>query len=240
MASSCWDPWCSSPRRRRGLAGRHDQRFFPAIFHVPKESAVSCGILLWLVTFMAVTPLGLALAHRARLLFAPALQGKRASRGQGCLACYNLRAAFAKLWIAWHLVAGTSVGFSEIFDYEVSFLWIPQRQSGGLRRESKEADSIRRRRECLQWHQALHHLRAHRRNSLYGRQRRTAARERFDPARKCSTDCSMPVKSACGDFTARAHCERRRVLRYRLVRARAQDKRNRRVDHGTACASWIR
>ena len=38
-----------------------------AIFHVPKESAVSCGILLWLVTFMAVTPLGLALAHRARL-----------------------------------------------------------------------------------------------------------------------------------------------------------------------------
>jgi len=39
-----------------------------AIFHVPKESAVSCGILLWLVTFMAVTPLGLALAtERASL-----------------------------------------------------------------------------------------------------------------------------------------------------------------------------
>jgi len=38
-----------------------------AIFNVPKESAVSCGILLWLVTFMSVTPLGLALAHRARL-----------------------------------------------------------------------------------------------------------------------------------------------------------------------------
>ncbi len=37
------------------------------IFAVPKESAVSCGILLWLVTFMSVTPLGLALAHRARL-----------------------------------------------------------------------------------------------------------------------------------------------------------------------------
>ncbi len=37
------------------------------IFNVPKESAVSCGILLWLVTFMSVTPLGLALAHRARL-----------------------------------------------------------------------------------------------------------------------------------------------------------------------------
>ncbi len=38
-----------------------------AIFHVPKESAVSCGMLLWLVTFMSVVPLGLALAHRARL-----------------------------------------------------------------------------------------------------------------------------------------------------------------------------
>lgn len=38
-----------------------------AIFHVPKESAVSCGMLLWLVTFMSVAPLGLALAHRARL-----------------------------------------------------------------------------------------------------------------------------------------------------------------------------
>ena len=38
-----------------------------AIFSVPKESAVSCGILLWLVTFMSVAPLGLALAHRARL-----------------------------------------------------------------------------------------------------------------------------------------------------------------------------
>jgi uncharacterized protein (TIRG00374 family) len=38
-----------------------------AIFHVPKESAVSCGMLLWLVTFMSVAPLGLALAHRAHL-----------------------------------------------------------------------------------------------------------------------------------------------------------------------------
>ena len=37
------------------------------IFDVPKESAVSCGMLLWLVTFMSVVPLGLALAHRAHL-----------------------------------------------------------------------------------------------------------------------------------------------------------------------------
>lgn len=37
------------------------------VFDVPKESAASCGILLFLVTFMAVVPVGLALAHRAHL-----------------------------------------------------------------------------------------------------------------------------------------------------------------------------
>ncbi len=36
-------------------------------FGVKRELAISCGILLWLVTFMAVIPLGLALAHRAQL-----------------------------------------------------------------------------------------------------------------------------------------------------------------------------
>jgi len=34
---------------------------------VPKELAASCGIMLWLVTFVAVIPLGLLLAHRERL-----------------------------------------------------------------------------------------------------------------------------------------------------------------------------
>ncbi len=38
-----------------------------AIFDVPPEMATSCGILLWLVTFVAVVPLGLALAHHERL-----------------------------------------------------------------------------------------------------------------------------------------------------------------------------
>jgi uncharacterized protein (TIRG00374 family) len=38
------------------------------VFHiVPKELAVSCGIMLWLVTFVAVVPVGLFLAHRERL-----------------------------------------------------------------------------------------------------------------------------------------------------------------------------
>jgi glycosyltransferase 2 family protein len=37
------------------------------IFGVPKEMAASCGITLWLVTFVAVVPLGLGLAHRERL-----------------------------------------------------------------------------------------------------------------------------------------------------------------------------
>jgi hypothetical protein len=38
-----------------------------SVFDVPPEIAVSCGILLWLVTFAAVIPLGLALAHHERL-----------------------------------------------------------------------------------------------------------------------------------------------------------------------------
>jgi len=37
------------------------------IFAVPEELAASCGIMLWLVTFVAVVPLGLILAHRERL-----------------------------------------------------------------------------------------------------------------------------------------------------------------------------
>ncbi len=37
------------------------------VFGVPPELAASCGILLWMVTFMSIIPLGLALAHRSRL-----------------------------------------------------------------------------------------------------------------------------------------------------------------------------
>jgi glycosyltransferase 2 family protein len=38
-------------------------------FAAPTELAASCGILLWLVTFAAVVPLGLILAHHERLSF---------------------------------------------------------------------------------------------------------------------------------------------------------------------------
>ncbi|HVZ61414.1 MAG TPA: lysylphosphatidylglycerol synthase transmembrane domain-containing protein [Terriglobales bacterium] len=38
-----------------------------AVFQVPKELAVSCGMLMWLVTFMAVVPPGLYLAHREHI-----------------------------------------------------------------------------------------------------------------------------------------------------------------------------
>jgi glycosyltransferase 2 family protein len=38
-----------------------------SVFDVPPEMAASCGILLWLVTFAAVIPLGLILAHHERL-----------------------------------------------------------------------------------------------------------------------------------------------------------------------------
>jgi glycosyltransferase 2 family protein len=37
------------------------------VFDIPKELAASCGIMLWLVTFVSVIPIGLALAHRERL-----------------------------------------------------------------------------------------------------------------------------------------------------------------------------
>jgi len=37
------------------------------VFDVPPELAASCGILLWLVTFAAVVPTGLLLAHHERL-----------------------------------------------------------------------------------------------------------------------------------------------------------------------------
>ena len=37
------------------------------IFDVPRELAASCGIMLWLVTFVAVIPAGLLLAHHERL-----------------------------------------------------------------------------------------------------------------------------------------------------------------------------
>jgi glycosyltransferase 2 family protein len=38
-----------------------------SVFDVPPEIAASCGILLWLVTFAAVVPIGLVLAHQERL-----------------------------------------------------------------------------------------------------------------------------------------------------------------------------
>jgi uncharacterized protein (TIRG00374 family) len=37
------------------------------IFHASHELAASCGILLWVVTFVSVVPVGLLLAHRERL-----------------------------------------------------------------------------------------------------------------------------------------------------------------------------
>lgn len=37
------------------------------VFGVPNEVAVSCGMLLWVSTFMSVIPVGLLIAHRERL-----------------------------------------------------------------------------------------------------------------------------------------------------------------------------
>ena len=38
-------------------------------FNIPKEMATSCGIMLWLIAFMAVVPVGLLLAHREHVSF---------------------------------------------------------------------------------------------------------------------------------------------------------------------------
>lgn len=37
------------------------------VFDVPPELAASCGMMIWLVTFMMVVPVGLVLAHRERI-----------------------------------------------------------------------------------------------------------------------------------------------------------------------------
>lgn len=54
-----------------GVGGGSQLATISALDHVfdivPKELAVSCGIMLWLVTFVAVVPLGLLLAHWERL-----------------------------------------------------------------------------------------------------------------------------------------------------------------------------
>jgi glycosyltransferase 2 family protein len=51
------------------------------ILGIPRELAVSAGILLWLVSFHAVTPIGLLLARRAHVSFKPATsEEKNASR----------------------------------------------------------------------------------------------------------------------------------------------------------------
>lgn len=52
------------------------------VFQIPREVAVSCGILLWLVSFVAVVPVGLLLAHRERLsLRAVAEESEKAEAG---------------------------------------------------------------------------------------------------------------------------------------------------------------
>ena len=54
-----------------GVGGGSQLATISALDHVfsivPKELTVSCGIMLWLVTFMAVVPVGLLLTHHERL-----------------------------------------------------------------------------------------------------------------------------------------------------------------------------
>jgi hypothetical protein len=54
-----------------GVGGGSQLATISALDHifdiVPKELTVSCGIMLWLVTFVAVVPVGLLLSHHERL-----------------------------------------------------------------------------------------------------------------------------------------------------------------------------
>lgn len=56
-----------------GVGGGSQLATISALDHifdiVPKELTVSCGIMLWLVTFVAVVPIGLLFAHYERLSF---------------------------------------------------------------------------------------------------------------------------------------------------------------------------
>jgi glycosyltransferase 2 family protein len=55
-----------------------------SVFDVPPEMAASCGILLWLVTFAAVVPVGLLLAHHERLsLRKLSEESHKAEEGEG-------------------------------------------------------------------------------------------------------------------------------------------------------------
>ena len=58
-----------------------------SVFDAPPEMAASCGILLWLVTFAAVVPLGLLLAHHERLsLRKLSVESHRAEESDGARA----------------------------------------------------------------------------------------------------------------------------------------------------------
>jgi glycosyltransferase 2 family protein len=51
-------------------------------FNVPSEMAVSCGIMLWLVSFMVVIPAGLILAHREHISFTKISRERAAARAE--------------------------------------------------------------------------------------------------------------------------------------------------------------
>lgn len=51
------------------------------VFDIHPEVAASCGVLLWLVTFMTVTPTGLVLAHRERLSLRKLSEESQAEEG---------------------------------------------------------------------------------------------------------------------------------------------------------------
>jgi len=56
------------------------------VFDIPRELAVSCGILLWLVSFVAVVPVGLVLAHYERVSLRKVAEESRQQEEAGAMA----------------------------------------------------------------------------------------------------------------------------------------------------------
>ena len=52
-------------------------------YNITRELAVSCGIMLWLITFMSVIPAGLLLAHKERISLTAVSEESEAEAGEG-------------------------------------------------------------------------------------------------------------------------------------------------------------
>ena len=224
------------------------------IFDVPRELAASCGIMLWLTTFVAVIPAGLLLAHHERLSLRKL--SRRVSRKR--LANRSPRATGGLMLCSFHDEPDpTAAGlhFSRLRRYASFRLAVVLRLLQCKRsvipcdmkcpfcgfendkvvdsRESKEADSIRRRRECLK---------CGKRFTTYERideipymvVKKDGRREKFDRQKSAEWAAAGLRKAPRTHQPAGTDCERGGSLCHRFGGAGAQDQRGGRADHEPA------